>query len=73
MKKGDERDLPKRSIVKSISWRVIATITTMVLVFIFTGSFALSLSIGFFEVVAKMVIYYFHERTWNKFKWGIRG
>ncbi|MAH33572.1 hypothetical protein CL615_04245 [archaeon] len=60
----------KRSIIKAISWRILATLTTMALVFIFTGKMLLSLTIGFFEVISKIIFYYIHERLWNKIKWG---
>ncbi len=59
-----------RSILKAISWRTWATITTAVIVFIFTGKFALAITIGCFEVVAKMVLYFFHERLWQKINFG---
>ncbi|MCK5681932.1 adenylyl-sulfate kinase [bacterium] len=60
----------KRSILKAISWRTVATITTAVLVFIFTGQFALALTIGLLEVFAKMALYFFHERLWQKISFG---
>ena len=59
-----------RSIAKSISWRILATLTTMVIVFIFTGSVAASLGVGVIQAVANTILYYFHERTWNKIEWG---
>jgi uncharacterized membrane protein len=59
-----------RSIVKAISWRFFATATTMILVLIFTGQWMLSLSVGFFEVVSKLILYYTHERIWNRIYWG---
>jgi len=59
-----------RSITKGISWRVIATITTMTLVFLFTGDVSLSLGIGAFDVLLKLVFYYAHERAWNGIAWG---
>lgn len=63
-------DNNKRSVAKSVTWRVLATLTTMALVFAFTGELALAASIGFFEVIAKMIIYYAHERAWNMVAWG---
>ncbi len=60
----------KRSLAKTISWRIIATTTTMTLVFIFTGELTLSLGVGALEVVTKMFFYYIHERLWNKSLWG---
>lgn len=59
-----------RSIAKAISWRVIATATTMVVVYIFTGNFLLTLGIGSLEATAKMLFYYMHERAWNEVSWG---
>lgn len=60
----------KRTIVKTITWRMLATITTFTLVLIFTGNIELSLSVGFLEVFSKLFIYYLHERAWNKIAWG---
>ena len=60
----------KRSILKAISWRTWATITTAVLVFIFTGKFALAITIGLLEVFAKMALYFVHERFWQKIRYG---
>ena len=59
-----------RSVVKSISWRVLGTIDTMVISYLITGSLAMAASIGSIEVVTKMILYYFHERVWNKLNFG---
>ena len=59
-----------RSIYKTISWRVTATLTTAILVLLITGSLAAAFSIGVIEFFVKMVLYYFHERIWNKIQWG---
>ena len=64
------KDTHTRSIAKAISWRVVATVTTMVLVLIFTGNFALTLGIGVFDLLSKLVFYYGHERVWNAITWG---
>jgi len=63
-------DSHKRSVVKSICWRIVATLTTMSIVFIFTRRIVLALEVGFFEVIAKMTFYYLHERVWDRVKWG---
>ena len=60
----------KRTLVKTISWRVLGTIATIVISYLITGTLALAFSIGFIELITKLVLYYFHERTWNKIKWG---
>lgn len=63
----------KRSIVKGITWRFIASVTTMVVVFIMTGDVALVASVGVIDVVAKVFFYYLHERTWGRVRWGVFG
>jgi len=60
----------KRTLAKTITFRIIATITTIVLVLIFTGDYALAGTIGALDVISKLIIYYFHERVWHKVKWG---
>ena len=60
----------KRSLVKTISWRIIGTIATVIISWLITGTLALAFSIGIIELISKLVLYYFHERTWNKIKWG---
>ena len=62
----------KRSAVKTVSWRITATIATVVIVYALTGRAALSLGIGSLEVVLKMALYYVHERAWSQAWWGRR-
>ena len=64
------REQKKRSLAKTLSWRIIASLTTMIVVFIFTGNVLLSAGIGGVEFASKIILYYFHERGWNKVKWG---
>ncbi|MDY0233039.1 MAG: DUF2061 domain-containing protein [Sulfurimonas sp.] len=59
-----------RSVIKSISWRTVGTIDTMVISYIITGSLVMAASIGSIEVITKMVLYYYHERAWNRLKIG---
>jgi adenylylsulfate kinase len=63
-------DQHSRTLIKTLTWRVLATTTTVVIVFLFTGKLVLSLSIGGVELFAKLAIYYVHERIWDKIKWG---
>ena len=60
----------KRSLLKTISWRIIGTLDTILISWIITGALSLAFSIGFIELVTKMVLYFFHERAWNKINWG---
>jgi adenylylsulfate kinase len=56
---------PVRSLAKAISWRIVATLTTILLVFMFTGNWVISTGVGATEVVVKILVYYAHERVWN--------
>ena len=56
-----------RHILKTLTWRVIGTIDTIVLSWFITGSLTLGFSIGGVEGITKMVLYYLHERAWYKF------
>ena len=64
------RESPLRSVLKAVSWRVVATLTTMVIAYIVIGDVKDALKIGAVEVVAKMLIYYFHERAWAQIPLG---
>ena len=59
-----------RSVVKTISWRTLGTIDTIAISYFITSSFAMAASIGSIEVITKMILYYFHERGWNKINLG---
>ena len=61
---------PVRSIVKAISWRITGTLDTMVVSYIVTRELTIALSIGMIEVFTKLLIYYMHERIWNKIHFG---
>lgn len=59
-----------RSVVKTISWRFWATVTTVALVYIFTGTLTIAVAIGGFEIILKILFYFFHERIWDKIRFG---
>ena len=63
----------KRHIAKTISWRVIGTLDTILLSWLITGNWKIGLTIGGVEVITKMVLYFFHERAWYKLsKFGLK-
>ena len=55
----------KRSLIKSFSWRVTATTTTFLIAWFVTGDLGAGAAIGGVEFVAKMFLYYGHERAWE--------
>lgn len=63
-------ETPWRSIVKSISWRVVGTLDTIIISWVITGKLAMAFSIGMVELVTKMALYFTHERVWNRIQWG---
>lgn len=60
----------RRSILKAFSWRTLATLTTAVIVYTFTGRFTLAITVGCLEVFAKMGLYFVHERLWHRVRYG---
>ena len=64
------KETNKRSIVKGISWRVIATTTTVTIVYVFFDRLDLAIAAGMIETVLKVGLYWGHERAWFKVRWG---
>lgn len=63
----------KRHIAKTISWRVVGTIDTIVLAGLISGNWKVGAAIGGAEVLTKMILYFLHERVWYKFiKFGLQ-
>ncbi len=60
----------RRSLLKSIVWRIIATINGILGALLFTGNIEQSIKIGVFANITGFILYYFHERVWNRIKWG---
>ncbi len=60
----------KRSIAKTLSWRVIATMLTLFVIWAVTKKLVLSLESTFIIATLNTVGYYFHERAWNRSSWG---
>ena len=64
------KEKPNRSILKAISWRITGSLDTIIVSFFVTGSVKIAFSIGVVEVFTKMLLYYLHERVWNKIQFG---
>lgn len=62
----------KRHIAKTITWRVVGTLDTIILAWIITGNPFTGVKIGGVELISKMILYYAHERVWYKSKFGIK-
>ena len=61
----------KRHVAKTITWRLLGTIDTMIIGWFITGNPITGLKIGGVEVITKLFLYYFHERLWFRLKLGL--
>ena len=64
------RETNTRSIAKGISWRIVATTTTIIIVYLFFGRLDLAIAAGLIETVLKVALYWGHEKIWQKIHWG---
>ena len=53
----------KRHLAKTITWRILGTLDTLLLSWFISNDFSIGVQIGFFELVTKMILYYVHERV----------
>lgn len=59
-----------RSVIKTISWRTVGTLDTIIVSYFITGNLVMAVSIGTIEVITKMILYYLHERAWDRTNFG---
>lgn len=60
----------RRSLVKSITWRIICIVISVLTAFILTNRLDIAAAIGTVYNIATTALYYFHERAWNKIRLG---
>lgn len=63
-------DTGVRSLAKAISWRITGSIDTFIVSWLITGQALLASGIAFTELLTKIVLYWLHERVWNRIEWG---
>jgi uncharacterized membrane protein len=59
-----------RSLVKTISWRLTGTGATFFISYLILGSFSVASTIAIVQLTTNTILYYLHERIWNRIKWG---
>jgi adenylylsulfate kinase len=64
------RETHARSVAKALSWRVMGTLATTMLVFVFTRRLTISLAVGGLEFFSKIVLFWLHERLWTAVPFG---
>ena len=62
-------DTSTRSLVKTISWRVTGSGATFAISYVVLGDFSVASTIAIIQVTVNTVLYYVHERIWNKIAW----
>jgi uncharacterized membrane protein len=55
----------KKKILKSISWRVHASVATILISYLFTGKWEIAGAIGGTLMIIKLVMYVYHEKLWD--------
>ncbi len=60
----------RRSIAKTLSWRVLATAITTAVVYLATGRLEFAVALGAADTAVKLLVYFAHERLWNRIPFG---
>jgi len=63
-------DKAKRSLAKTISWRITGSGATFGISYLISGNFVIASSIASIQLVSNTILYFIHERVWNKITWG---
>lgn len=62
-------DTPRRSLVKTISWRITGSTATFLISYLISGNLSVAGTIAVIQLTANTILYYFHERIWDKISW----
>lgn len=65
------KSIEKIHIYKTFSWRIVGTLSTLIIAWIVTGNPLTGFKISIFEFFTKMILYYLHEKIWFKVKYGL--
>ena len=63
-------DTAQRSLVKTISWRLTGSGATFLISYLIAGNFAVASTIAVIQLISNTVLYFVHERLWNRIQWG---
>ena len=58
-----------RSVAKTISWRITGSSATFLISYMVSGNFDIARTIAMAQLTVNTVLYYIHERLWNKTPW----
>ena len=63
-------DTARRSLVKTISWRLTGSGATFLISYLIAENFAVAGTIAVIQLISNTLLYFLHERVWNKIGWG---
>jgi len=61
---------PLRSLAKTVSWRITGSLATFLISYIISNDLTVAGSIATMQIISNTILYFIHERIWNKIKWG---
>lgn len=64
-------DTKVRSVVKTISWRITGSLSTLIISYVVLGSLTIASSIAIVQLIANTMLYFIHERAWARINWGL--
>jgi len=64
------KESKRRSLIKALTYRALATIATFSVALVFTGNMGASIQIGMADFVIKMTLFFVNDRVWNSIQWG---
>ena len=68
---GSAHQQRKRAVVKTLCYRLLMILVTVVVAWVFVGDVADAVNIGIAANVIKTVTYYGYERLWDHIAWGL--
>ena len=69
--KSDIKNTNRRHALKTLTWRVIGTIDTIIIAWLFLNNVGESLNLGLYDTTLKLVLYYVHEKIWYRIDFGL--
>lgn len=63
-------DQARRTLAKTITWRITGSTSTFTIAYLMTSSFGLSSGIAVAQMIVNTFLYYAHDSAWNRVNWG---
>ncbi|MFQ5711753.1 MAG: DUF2061 domain-containing protein [Candidatus Geothermarchaeales archaeon] len=70
LKRRRTKDSRRRSLLKTLTWRLLGSATILIVSLIFTGDIFKAGLIALTAMEIKVALYYVHERLWERVGWG---